>query len=103
MESWFYLIIAGFSEVAFAICLKLSEQFTKIVYTILFIVFAIISFFFMSKAMRDLPISIVYAVWTGIGISGTTVFEIIMSGELNPMRILLIIVLMFCILGLKVT
>ncbi len=103
MESWLYLMIAGFSEIAFAIFLKLSEQFTKTTYTVLFIVFAIASFFFMSKAMRDLPISIVYAVWTGIGISGTTLFEIIMSGEVNPIRVSLIVILMFCILGLKVT
>ncbi len=100
--SWVYLVIAGIAEIAFAIFLKLSDQFSKLGYTIAFIIAATASFFFMSKAMKDLPISIVYAVWTGIGISGTSIFEMLTLGEINITRMVLIATIMACIIGLKI-
>lgn len=74
--SWILVIVAGLFEVAFAILLKLSENFTKLLPTIGFAVCAIASFGLLSLALRNLPIGTAYAVWTGIGAAGTAVLGI---------------------------
>src|ERR671937_520809 len=79
--AWVLLITAGAFETGFAVMLKQSDGFSKIVPTILFAVFALASFGLLNLALRDLPVGTAYAVWTGIGAAGTAAVGIIALGE----------------------
>ncbi|WP_419960064.1 DMT family transporter [Psychrobacillus sp. BM2] len=68
---WFILIIAGVFEVAFVICMKLSDGFKNIKYTILTVISASLSFFLLSLALKEIAVGTGYAVWTGIGAAGS--------------------------------
>jgi quaternary ammonium compound-resistance protein SugE len=102
--SWLYLILAGLSEIGFAIFLKISEQFTKVIPSILFVTFSVLSFYLMSRAVREIPMPIVYAVWSGIGIAGISVIEIVFFGaEINYDKLFFIVMILIGIMGLKLT
>jgi len=78
---WIYLLIAGIFETGWAISMKYSEGFTKIYPTLFTLVFLVISMYLLEKALRVNPVSIGYAVWTGIGILGTTLLGIFLFNE----------------------
>ena len=65
--SWVYLIIAIIMEVIGTTNMKLSEGFTKTLPSILVFVFYVISFAFLTLALKKLDISITYAIWSGVG------------------------------------
>jgi small multidrug resistance pump len=65
--SWIYLIIAIITEVIGTTNMKLSQGFTKVLPSILMVVFYIICFAFMTLALKKLDVSITYAIWSGLG------------------------------------
>jgi len=65
--NWLALIIAGFFEIAWAVGLKYTQGFTKLVPSIFTGSAMAISFILLSYALRTIPIGTGYAVWTGIG------------------------------------
>ncbi|MFD1739058.1 quaternary ammonium compound efflux SMR transporter SugE [Bacillus salitolerans] len=102
--AWIYLVIAGIFEVIWAIGLKYTEGFTKLYPTIVTIVGMIISFYFLSIAVKTLPIGTAYAVWTGIGAIGAIVVGMIVFNEPKDLlRILFLLFILTGIVGLKVT
>lgn len=102
MNSWFILSIAGLFEVGFTTCMKLSEGFTQIKYTVGFLIFASLSFLFLNKAVIQIPLGTAYAVWTGIGAFGTALIGMIFFKDpVSYLRILFLILLIGSILGLK--
>ena len=66
--SYFYLALAIAAEVAGTSLLKVTEEFTKLIPTTFLVIFYLISFWLMTLALRDLPLGLVYAVWSGLGI-----------------------------------
>lgn len=99
---WIFLFIAGLFEAAWAIGLKYTEGFTKLYPSILTVASMILSFYFLSQALKTLPIGTGYAVWTGIGIIGTTVLGILLFQESMSFARLICIALIFSgIVGLK--
>jgi len=66
--SYFYLALAIAAEVAGTSLLKVTEEFSKLIPTTFLVIFYIISFWLMTLALRDLPLGVVYAVWSGLGI-----------------------------------
>lgn len=70
---WFYLLIAGIFEIAWAIGMKLSDGFSNVTISILTVVGMILSFYFLSLALKNIPLGTAYAVWTGIGTIGTVI------------------------------
>lgn len=96
------LAIAGLLEAAFAVCLKLSESFTRPLPTIGFFLFATVSFVLLTRAASVLPLGTAYAVWTGIGAAGTVVAGIVLFGETaSPLRLGFLVLLVAAIAGLK--
>ena len=69
MSSWPALIAAIVTEVIGTSLLKPSEQFTRLWPTLGVLVFYGISFWFLAAAVRELPVGIVYASWSGLGIA----------------------------------
>jgi quaternary ammonium compound-resistance protein SugE len=99
---WIYLLIAGLFEVSWAIGLKYSQGFTKIVPGALTVVGMVASFYFLSLALKTLPLGNAYAIWTGIGTVGTVILGVILFKEpINVMRMMCILFIVFGIIGLK--
>ncbi|GGH42845.1 QacE family quaternary ammonium compound efflux SMR transporter [Frigidibacter albus] len=78
---WALVLIAGVLEVGWALGLKWSDGFTKLVPTALTIIGALASFFLLAQAMKSLPVGTAYAVWTGIGALGTATLGMALFGE----------------------
>lgn len=101
--AWIYLIIAGLFEVGFTSCLKLSNNFTNLKWSIGFFICITVSFLLLNKAIQDIPIGTGYAVWTGIGAVGTVLIGIILYKEPSDFwRLFFIFTLIASIIGLKV-
>jgi quaternary ammonium compound-resistance protein SugE len=86
---WIFLFVAGLLEVVWAFTMKLSQGFTRLGPSIVTLLAMLASFGLLSLAMRTLPLSTAYTVWTGIGAVGAFVVGVAMLGEpLNFMRVL---------------
>ena len=79
--AWVYLVIAGLFEMGWAIGLKYTDGFTKLVPTALTVGAMIISVVLLGLALRDLPVGTGYAVWTGIGTVGTAILGMYLFGD----------------------
>ena len=102
MTAWTYLLIAGLLEIAWAIGLKLSQGFTRPLASALTILGMLASFWFLSLALRTLPVGTGYAVWTGIGAVGTTILGIILFSEpATAWRLISILLIIVGMIGLK--
>ncbi|OUL33451.1 QacE family quaternary ammonium compound efflux SMR transporter [Nostoc sp. T09] len=84
--AWIYLLIAGVLEMGWAIGLKYTQGFTKLGPSIATVACMVLSFAFLSKALRTLPVGTAYATWTGIGAAGTAVLGVILFGEPAEIR-----------------
>ncbi|WP_066346184.1 quaternary ammonium compound efflux SMR transporter SugE [Aliarcobacter cryaerophilus] len=102
--SWTILFLAGIFEIFWAVGLKYSDGFTKLIPTIFTIVTMIISFYLLSLALKNLPIGTAYAVWVGIGTVGTVIAGIMLFGEsMTLIRVISILFILIGIIGLKFT
>lgn len=100
--AWFYLILGGLFEVAFATCLNLSNNFRNLGWTIGFLVTVSISMALLGKASQTIPMGTAYAVWTGIGAVGTVLIGIFYFKEPATFwRIFFICTLIGSVVGLK--
>jgi len=66
--TYLFLALAIIAEVIATTSLKATEEFTKIVPTIIMIVAYLVSFYFMTLVLKFIPLGITYAIWSGIGI-----------------------------------
>jgi quaternary ammonium compound-resistance protein SugE len=99
---WFHLIIAGLLEVAWAIGLKQTEGWTRLGPSLITVVLMIASFFFLSLALRSLPLGTAYAIWTGIGAVGTALIGIFIFNEpRTAARLVCILLIISGVIGLK--
>ncbi len=102
--AWVQLVIAGLLEVAWAIGIKRTEGFTRPVPSALTIVGMIASFWFLSRALREIPLGTGYAIWTGIGAVGTAIVGIIWLGEARTAaRVASLALIVIGIIALKMT
>ena len=100
--AWIVLIISGMCEAVWATALGKSEGFTKLWPTVVFVVGLVASMFGLGWAMREIPTATAYAIWVGIGASLTVIWAMITGdSDVSWIRILLILGLVGCIIGLK--
>jgi len=100
--SWIYLFFAGLFEIGWAIGLKYTDGFSKLVPTVLTVASMIVSLGLLGLALKALPVGTAYAVWTGIGTVGTALLGIWLLGEPATAVRLGCIALIVCgIAGLK--
>ena len=101
--AWFLLIIAGLFECGWAVGLKYTDSFTKLVPSVLTIAAMGISFWLLSIAMKTIPIGTAYGVWTGIGAIGVALLGMFLLGESKDvMKIICLLLIVAGIVGLKV-
>jgi len=100
--AWLTLLLAGAFEVGFTTCLRFAEGFRNPWWTAGFFVCASLSFFFLERAARSIPLGTAYAVWVGIGAVGTALIGIAWFREPTDLpRLALLAVLVGAIIGLK--
>lgn len=100
--AWFLLIIAGVLEVVWAFSMKQSEGFSKLTPSIVTLVAMIISFWLLAIAMRSIPLSTAYAVWTGIGAVGAFIAGVTVLNEpLGAVKLVAIVMIVSGLVLLK--
>lgn len=99
---WILLTLAGIFEIGWAIGLKYTDGFTKLMPTVLTAGSMVISIVLLGLAVKTLPMGTAYAIWTGIGTVGTVILGIVLFAEpVTAMRIGCIALIVTGILGLK--
>ncbi len=102
--AWIILIIAGLFEVCWAIGLKYSEGFTKLVPSAFTLVTLGVSMYLLAKASEVLPIGTAYGVWVGVGAFGAAVLGVVLFKEpASFARLFFLAMLLVSIIGLRVT
>jgi quaternary ammonium compound-resistance protein SugE len=100
--AWLLLIIGGLFEVGFTTCLRFVDGFRNLPWTLPFLVSVTLSMGLLERAARDIPMGTAYAVWGGIGAAGTVLVGIAWFGEgSSPVRLMLLVGLIGCIVGLR--
>ncbi len=100
--SWVILVLSGILEAVWATALGKSEGLTKLWPTVVFGVTLVASMAGLAWAMRDIPTGTAYAVWVGIGAALTVTYAMITGAEpFSIVRMLLILGLVGCVVGLK--
>jgi quaternary ammonium compound-resistance protein SugE len=100
--SWVYLFLAGLTEVAWAIGLKYSNGWSRLWPSVITGLLMVVSFAFLSLALKTLPIGTAYAIWTGIGAAGTAIAGIYLFGEpRDAVRFLCIGLIIAGVVGLR--
>ena len=101
---WGTLLVAGLFEIAWAIGLKTTDGWTRPVPSAITVVLMILSFVFLSKAIREIPVGTAYAVWTGIGAVGTALLGMVLFREpLTWLRTVSILLVVAGIVGLRIS
>ena len=101
--SWVYLFVAGLFEIGWAIGLKYTNGFTRLVPTVLTAISMAISLGLLGIALKTLPVGTAYAIWTGVGAVGTAMLGIYLLGEpATAGRLVCIGLIVSGIVGLKV-
>jgi quaternary ammonium compound-resistance protein SugE len=100
--AWTYLLLAGLCEIGWAIGLKYTHGFSRLVPSVLTIGAMAISLGLLGLALRTLPVGTAYAIWTGIGAVGTAALGIYLFSEpATALRLACIGVIVIGIVGLK--
>ncbi|WP_270216299.1 DMT family transporter [Enterococcus lactis] len=93
--AWMELIIAGILEVFWSTMMKWSDGFS---------IGMIASFYFLSKAIKSLPMSLSYPIWTGIGAVGSVIIGVVLfHDKLNLSTWFFVGLLLISIIGIKIT
>ncbi|MEX2168285.1 MAG: quaternary ammonium compound efflux SMR transporter SugE [Pirellulales bacterium] len=100
--AWTLLLLAGLFEVAWAIGLKYTAGFTRLVPSVLTLAAMGVSVYLLSQALRTIPVGTGYAVWTGIGAAGTAVLGMYLFAESTALlRLASLALIVLGIVGLK--
>ncbi|MEW6629657.1 MAG: quaternary ammonium compound efflux SMR transporter SugE [Pseudomonadota bacterium] len=100
--SWIFLFFAGLFEIGWAIGLKYTDGFSKLIPTALTVASMVVSLGLLGLALKELPVGTAYAIWTGIGTVGTALLGVWLLGEpATAMRLACIGLIVCGIVGLK--
>ena len=99
---WIYLLIAGVLEITWAVAMKMSNGFSVPIPSVVTGIGYVASAIFLAIALRQLPLGAAYAMWTGMGIVGTTLLGILLFHEkLSVPQVICVILIIVGIAGLK--
>lgn len=102
--AWIYLALAAFFEVVFAMSMKYAEGFTRPLPTLITAVAVVFGIMFLTLAMKTLPVSVAYPIWTAVCTLGTVILGFVLLGEaLTPLKILSVLAIIAGVAGLKVS
>jgi quaternary ammonium compound-resistance protein SugE len=100
--AWILLLLAGLFEIVWAVGLKYTDGFTRLVPSVITVAAMVVSMVLLGLSVRTLPIGTAYAIWTGIGAVGTVVMGILLFGEsASALRLACVVLIVAGIVGLK--
>lgn len=79
--AWILLLVAGLFEVVWAIGLKYTQSFTRLLPSLITLAAMMVSLYLLSRALRTIPVGTGYAVWTGVGAVGTALVGLLLLDE----------------------
>lgn len=101
-SAWTLLIVAGLLEVVWAVGLKYTEGFTRMLPSAITLTAMVVSIVLLGRALQTIPVGTGYAVWTGIGAVGTALVGILVLGEPRDFgRLVALVAIIGGIVGLK--
>ncbi|MBK8009178.1 MAG: quaternary ammonium compound efflux SMR transporter SugE [Rhizobiales bacterium] len=101
--AWISLFIAGLFEIGWAIGLKYTDGFSKLLPTVWTVAAMVVSLAFLEYALRTLPVGTAYAIWVGIGAVGTAIMGMWLFNESREIaRIVCLMLIVAGVIGLKV-
>jgi quaternary ammonium compound-resistance protein SugE len=101
-RAWIILLVAGLFEVGWAIGLKYTRGFTRIVPSALTVTAMLVSMWLLARAVQVLPIGTAYAVWTGVGAAGTALLGMALFHEpRTALRLASLVLIVAGIAGLR--
>ncbi|MBP7670179.1 MAG: quaternary ammonium compound efflux SMR transporter SugE [Ferrovibrio sp.] len=101
--AWLILLLAGLAEIGWAVGLKYTEGFSRLIPSLLTVSAMIVSLALLGLALKTLPLGTAYAVWTGVGTVGTALLGICLFGEsADLLRLGCIALIVAGIAGLKI-
>jgi quaternary ammonium compound-resistance protein SugE len=102
--AWVLLVLAGLLETGWAVGLKYTQGFTRLVPSVLTAAAIVASMVLLATAAKTLPIGTAYGVWVGIGAAGAAVLGIVLFDEpATPGRLFFVALLLVSVVGLKLT
>ncbi|MFJ4194112.1 DMT family transporter [Pseudomonas sp. NPDC089534] len=100
--AWLLLLVAAAFEVTFAMGMKYADGFTRLWPSLITVAAAVGGVYFLTLAMRELPVSVAYPVWTAIGSLGTVLLGVVLLGEsLTLVKLLSVGLIVAGVAGLK--
>jgi quaternary ammonium compound-resistance protein SugE len=72
--AWLMLLLAGVFEIGYALSVGGSKAFTVLSWSLVAVVFFLLTLFFLSVSLKTIDVGIGYAVWAGIGSVGSAIF-----------------------------
>jgi len=104
VNPWVALVVGGLCEVGFTTSLRYVDGFRNVPWVAAFLVAVTCSMGLLEYAGRSIPLGTAYAVWAGIGAAGTALVGVVVYGDPASLpRLLLLVGLIGCIVGLKLT
>ena len=102
--AWAYLAAAAAFEIMFALSMKYADGFTRVVPTVVTVLGVIGGIGFLTLALKTLPVSVAYPVWTAVGTLGTVILGFVLLGEsLTLTKFLSALAIAAGVAGLKMT
>lgn len=103
-KHWFVLLASAVLEAGWALALSESQGFTRPLWTTVFFIACALSMVGLGYAMRGIPISVAYAVWTGTGAALTVGIAMLLGVEsISPLKLIFLGGIVACVVGLRFT
>jgi quaternary ammonium compound-resistance protein SugE len=100
--AWAYLAVAAAFEVMFALSMKYADGFTRVMPTVVTVLGVIGGIGFLTLALKTLPVSVAYPIWTAVGTLGTVILGFVLLGEsLTLTKVLSALAIAAGVAGLK--
>ena len=101
---WFFLLLAGVTEVLWTVTMKQCAGFTKFWPSVMTLLLGLAGMGLLTLALRSIPMGTAYAVWSGIGIVGAAAIGIFCYRESPELiRLVSIAAIVVGIVGLRLT
>ncbi|MFD0415916.1 DMT family transporter [Streptomyces sp. NPDC127108] len=103
-RAWPILLLAGAFEIAYALAVGGSQGFTVLSWSLIAVVFFLLTLFSLSLALRTIDVGIGYAVWAGIGAVGAALLGPVFFDEtLTPVKVLWLTLIIGGVVWLKLS
>jgi quaternary ammonium compound-resistance protein SugE len=103
-SAWLLLLAAGLLEIVWAVGLKYTNGFTRLLPSVVVGAAIVASLYCLALAQRTLPMAVAYAVWMGIGALGTALVSALwLRAPLSPLQWGFLLLLLISVAGLKLS